>query len=193
MPEERENSVATKAGGVQKTAAKDMSTFNPGRFDDDALRNINSVEDAIKLAGQMYGQVDSIEDLELGNGFVLLGDNKDRLVGVPFLILTSEFHLGDYGEFASMLLVTMDGSNARVIMNDGSTGICEQLKEMTKKAGRAGGFTVPKGLRKSEYTTCPKCSLPLKRGVTKHEPGCGAVVGEQERGKGSTYYFEISA
>lgn len=182
--------MATKA--VDKKSTKDIEQFNAGKFDDDALRNITTAEDAIKLAAQMYGEVDSIAELELGNGFVLLGDNKDRLIGVPFLILTGQLHLGDFGEFASLMLVTMDGSNARIILNDGSTGICDQYKEMTQRKGRAGGFTVPKGLRKSEYATCPKCSLPLRRGVTKHDPGCGAEVGENERGKGTTYYFEIS-
>lgn len=178
---------------VQKKEPQDALVKFNGRFDDDILRGLTSIEDALRLVQEAYGEITSVEDMDLGSGFKLLGKNKDRLIGVPLLILTTSFHQGEWTEFASALIMTMDGSNARLILNDGGTGIADQLKDMIREKGRPGGFTVPKGLRKSVYPTCPKCDLPLPKGVTVHEPGCGAEMGPEDRHSGTTYYFDISA
>lgn len=183
--------VARKTAVDKAEENKSVVEFQNGGFSDEQLRGIHSVEDAMALAVAMYGQVDSVTDLEIGNGFTLLGDNKDRLIGVPFLVMATDVHMGDWGEFASALLYTLDGSNARLILNDGSTGICYQILELRKTSGRAGGWSVPKGLRKSEYDTCPKCGLPCPKGKTVHDPGCGTEIGDA-RSKGTTYYFDLS-
>src|SRR5438270_347349 len=62
---------------------------------------------------------------ELGNGWAVLGSKeKGRLVGVPFLVLSYSMNDGDNGEFVSAQVVT---NTERLILNDGSTGIYQQL------------------------------------------------------------------
>src|SRR5690348_7223797 len=55
------------------------------RFSDDDLRKVDSFEAAMSLAIQAYGNVESVTDMELGNGFKLIkGDDLERLIGVSF-------------------------------------------------------------------------------------------------------------
>jgi hypothetical protein len=182
--------VVTKKN-VEKVEDKTVAQFNNGGFSDDQLRSVRTAEDAMRLAAEMYGAVDSITDLEIGNGFTMLGDNKDRLVGVPFLVMATDLHEGDWGQFASALLFTLDGTNARLILTDGSTGICEQIRQLRESTGKAGGYHVPNGLRKSTYDTCRECGRPCPKGKTVHDPGCGAEIGDA-RAEGVTYYFDLS-
>lgn len=85
----------------------------------------------------------------LGDGFAILKD-KGMAVDREFLILDWTFHNGDQGEFVSMRIINPQGEKARI--NDGSTGICAQLRELTEK-GITGGIHCPNGLRVSEYLT----------------------------------------
>lgn len=109
------------------------------------LKDITSWEDAAKVWG------DRVFDVrELGDGFKLLrkGD-KGKLVGVPFVVAAFKFNDGDYGTFATIHVVTKD--NQRYIINDGSTGIKDQLTEFFNKTHQLGGLVCPGGLRVSEY------------------------------------------
>jgi hypothetical protein len=179
--------VARKATPKNDSASTEVAKLE---LNDDVLRSIASAQDALALVAEMYGeQSTSITDIEIGNGFRILND-KDRLVGVPFVILATSEHMGDYGTFWSALGVTMDGSNAKFIINDGGTGIAEQLEEIVKVTGRPGGWHFPQGLRKSEYPTCPECGLPCPPNLTTHDNGCGREIGEK-RGKGRTYYLSL--
>lgn len=155
------------------------------QFSDDQLRNITSIEDALALAADAYGGTISAEELEIGNGFKLLGDDKDRLVGMPFLLLAYTFNEGDFGEFASCLLITDRGD--KVIMNDGSSGIYEQLLDIMKTTDRMGGIHFPRGLRKSTYDTCTECGKPRK--PSAKVCSCGDVT--ERRAKGNTYYLDV--
>lgn len=155
-------------------------------FSDDQLRSIQSFEDAMRLAADTYGGVTTAEELELGNGFKLLGDNKDRLVGMPFVVLAFNFNEGDFGEFASALLVTDRGD--RIIMNDGSTGVYEQLLDIMKTTDKTGGIFFPRGLRKSTYDTCVSCGKPRKPSTEV----CTCGDDTEKRAKGNTYYLDVT-
>lgn len=181
-----EESRAEAQKELEKTHRHEVSVRE--RFNDDQLREIASYEDAMKLAASAYGQLEKVSDLELGNGFKLLpGKDKSRLVGLSFVILHFQFNEGEFSdEFVSVTLVTQNGD--RLIMNDGGTGICAQLKEISK-TGRYGGIAVPHGLRKSEYPTCFECGKPRKRSQTEC-PKCGDD--SERRGEGATYYLDTS-
>ncbi len=158
------------------------------RFKDSQLRDVTSFEDAMRLAREAYGEVHDITD-ELGNGFRLIQkDDKGKLTGIPFIILHTAFNDGDFGEFASIALVTAD--NRKLILNDGSSGIADQLRGLVTATGRYGGWMVPGGLRESQYDTCKDCDRPRpqREDVCNH---CGSDTTERHTGR--TYYLDTSA
>lgn len=119
------------------------------KYSDDELLAVSSFEDAYNLAVQYYGQENLVSaDETIGNGFRLLA-NKDTLIDVPFIALGWRFNPGDFGEFVTMMVVTEDGR--KFIVNDGSTGLCQQLATYTNSTGRHGGMLVKRGLTRSDY------------------------------------------
>lgn len=181
----RKNATTTDAATVPE-ALGDTELTTTRAFNDDQLREVTSFEDAMKLATEYYGGITTSEDLELGNGFKLLGDDKDRLVGMPFIVLMYTFNEGDFGEFTSVLLVTDRGDKA--ILNDGSTGIYEQFKEIFERTGKSGAIFFPRGLRKSTYDTCAECGKPRKPSTAV----CTCGDTSDKRAKGKTYYLDVS-
>lgn len=117
------------------------------------LRDLQSFEDAQKLIeGELGGAVVQAADV-LGDGFELFTE-KDKLIGLPLIFVTWQFSPGKYGEdFCTARVMAQFGKNdvRKYIINDGSTGICAQLREMTDKNAGAKMLFAPKGLRKSEY------------------------------------------
>ena len=127
---------------------KEIVTSVP-RYSDEELLSVQSFEDAYRLAAQYYGEENLVRaDETIGNGFRLLAD-KDTLIDTPFIALGWRFNPGDYGEFCTMMVVTEDGR--KFIVNDGSTGICQQLATYTNATGRHGGMLVALGLTRSDY------------------------------------------
>lgn len=116
-------------------------------------------------------------------------DNKDKLIGVPFLIVQWRFNESDKyknedgtnGTFVSAEIMLTDGT--LLVLNDGSTGIARQLRELSDRRIEAGhgmpyaGRAVNKGLRKSEY------DLPIEKVVN------GKIVTEDTHGV--TYYLDF--
>lgn len=167
---------------------------------DDVMRSIgqsgNAFADAMAIAEQLGVAVVDIAE-EIGTGFQLLPkEQKGTLVGVPFIILRWRIHDGDFDSvFASASLVTEDGR--KLIVVDGSTGICEQLRSLMLKTGRASWVRCPRGLRASQYATCRSCGKPR----TQFDETCastldnGTVCGNTDtaRGTGETFYLDISA
>ena len=127
----------------------DLNESMPALFDDDALGNITSFDDAMNALAVAPEDVN-----EYGNGFDIVED-KRTLIGVPFVVLQWRFSEGDYGVFVSAAIVTEDGR--KLILNDGSTGIREFLETVTRKRVASGhqypraGLTARKGLRVSDY------------------------------------------
>ncbi len=127
----------------------ERKTRNSDVYDVTELRGIGSFEDALALVQDKLGDTINAEK-ELGTGFrVLNGPDKDRLLGVSFIILSMDFNEGDQGAFVSFLCVTENGG--KFIVNDGSTGVYKQLDEYRLRGGKPGGLLVNGGLRKSEY------------------------------------------
>lgn len=95
------------------------------------------------------GVVDATEAIGTDQFGPILED-KSRLVGVPFILVYWKFYQGDMGEFASMGILTQSGD--RYIVNDGSTGICAQLRELTDKQNIDAMVACKHGFRFSDYT-----------------------------------------
>jgi hypothetical protein len=89
---------------------------------------------------------------DLGTGFIVLDrEEKAQLVGVPFFILDWRWNPStkSAGEFVSVVILTTDGR--KFIVNDGSTGICQQMRTVESKLGGKGVVKVPKGFTRSDY------------------------------------------
>lgn len=152
-------------------------------FTEDEYRDIQTMDDAIALFQEKMGAevVDASE--EIGDGFALIED-KDKLVGVPLLLLTWNFNASDRGPkpFVSVRAIARftAGGDAKVVFNDGGTGIREQLEKFTDKGGRPmGGVFVGHGLRKSEYGLDAE-NQPVK------------LNSPEAVGKATTYYLDTS-
>ena len=77
----------------------------------------------------------------------------EELVGVPFVILRAEEHMGNYGPFISLSIIyTVDGKQRVGILNNGSlsSGVFAQMNDMSAMGVKLP-VSVSKGLRKSEY------------------------------------------
>lgn len=113
--------------------------------------SITSFDDALALVGDKLGGT-VVDASDLGDGFAVL-DNKDKrtLIGAGLIVLSVSFHDGDHGEFASCRIVTQDGR--KLVVNDGGTGIYEQIKMLHKMRPQTIGqpIMVRKGLRESRY------------------------------------------
>lgn len=80
-------------------------------------------------------------------------EDKGKLIGVPFIITFFDTYEGDFGKFVSMWVITMNSD--RYIVNDGSSGICQQLMRLKAKEGINSGIACKHGLRVSEYDYTP--------------------------------------
>lgn len=140
------------ATAAKKTAASTTSTEVevPGKnITVDELAALTSFDDALKLVQEKIGEDNvGVAAAEIGDGFKLL-ENKDQLIGIPFIAVTWDFHQGDHGEFVSAKVMTRDGQ--KYIVNDGSSGIRDQLMGYTAKKNTQGGLYCEKGLRRSNY------------------------------------------
>ena len=121
------------------------------RFDDNALRSLRTWDDVSALISE-HGLTAVAADEVLGNGFALLtADEKATLVGVPMILLDWRFNSGDMGTFVSIMAAVKAGDTMRkVIINDGSTGICAQLETLEFR-GIVGPLLVKNGLVRSDY------------------------------------------
>lgn len=117
---------------------------------DDQLRALDSLEGLQQALGIPIAQ-----STDLGTGFAVLDkEGKRRLVGVPLLFVFWQFNNGDQGVFVSTHVVQVDMMGKLVgkyIINDGSTGICQQLRDYTEHTQSFKGLFAPKGLRASDY------------------------------------------
>lgn len=122
-------------------------------FTDDQLSKIDGFASAAAMLQAAGVEAESMADY--GTGFTVSKDN-DLLVGMDFLILSWRFNHGAYGEdFVSAEIVTKH--NEKLILNDGSTGICKQLRVVTDQRTERGhqhpyaGLIVKNGLTVSKY------------------------------------------
>lgn len=133
-------------------------------FTTDDYRNIDSFEAAASLLETKMGPLTDVAD-DLGDGFAVLAtEDKARLVKVPLIFIDWRFTLGDQGEFVSAHVITKSGD--KYIVNDGSTGIYQQLQEYTERTGKEGGLFASHGLRRSDYTYQDKNDGKMKPATT---------------------------
>lgn len=138
------------------TASKEVvKESNKPVFSEGDLTDIDSFNAAVALLGKQGVTSESVSDY--GSGFKLLKtDEKVQLIGVPFVIVEWQFRNGDNGEYVSALIVT--AKDEKLILNDGSTGIRDQLRKVTDARIDRGqaypqqGLACEKGLRVSKYT-----------------------------------------
>lgn len=169
----------------ETVAEKSAEIARIEQFDDAQLRAIVSIDDAFKLAAEVWGEISDAGEL-IGSGFTPVPDGgKARLVDVPFIVLNLRFNTGDFGEYASAMIVTQGGD--RLVLNDGSTGIYYQFRELVEVSKRHGGWMLKRGLRESVYATCTKCGMPRMAEMEK----CNCGDTGKERAKGRTYYLAI--
>lgn len=115
-----------------------------------AIADVETWEDALKLAQETFAHLISSE--ELNDGIVLI--EKDTLVGVPFLVLDVKFRLSSFDDDGFYATVRgIDKNNRKFVFADGSVGIAQQLAFLADKFNQRGGFFIPNGLDRSEYET----------------------------------------
>lgn len=146
------------------------------RLTNEELRAIESTADVLQLFQDKGAVVTDLSEV-LGSGFeVVPTKHKGKLVDVGFLILEWNFTQGDKGEFVSLTVVTED--NRKLILNDGSTGIRDQIKELEQN-GVFAPVLVRKGLRESVYY------------YDSAEPGTKYKDDAEGREKATTYYLAV--
>jgi hypothetical protein len=124
-------------------------------YDNTKLVNLESWEDLGALFSETGVEL-SFADKVLGDGFTIL-DTKDKasLIGKPMALLEWRFNESATGRFVSIRAVVKVGKSngdiRKVIINDGSTGILQQLDSFTKQTGKQAGLIVQRGLRVSSY------------------------------------------
>lgn len=110
---------------------------------------IGNLADARAALEKVHGAILDSSSV-FGDGAEFIKD-KERMVGVPFLVLDWRFNVDPdtEREYVNVLVMNAEGAKAR--FNDGSTGVYAQLKKVTEEYGVIG-IQVKQGLRKSEYT-----------------------------------------
>jgi hypothetical protein len=155
-------------------------------YSEDELRGLSDWDQAMRLAMSVTGEAPIMASEEMGDGFQLIDSERGKatLIDVPFVLLEWTFRDGDFGTYVSCRGMTKEGR--KFILNDGSTGIAEQLAKLTKdNNGRMSNLVVGKGLRVSEYPTDVN-GQPLDKKTAKEFP-------DQVKGTGRTFYLNTSA
>jgi hypothetical protein len=83
---------------------------------------------------------------------------KEVLMGVPFFIFDVRHYQGKFGDAVAVMCITKEpvkgetgDATDHVVINDGSTGLYQQVVEMIKRAKTKSGILCPRGLRSSTY------------------------------------------
>lgn len=154
------------------------------KYTEEELRHLADWDEAMRLATFVTGEAPLMASEEMGDGFALIDGDKGKatLVDVPFVLLEWTFRDGDFGTYVSARGMTKTG--VKFILNDGSTGIAEQLAKLTKDKQRTSNLVVGKGLRVSEYPTDAD-GQPLDRKTAKEHP-------DLVKGTGRTFYLNTS-
>lgn len=121
-------------------------------FTDDTLATMTDFNSVKAIFDSAQVAIESFD--EYGTGFKVV--EKDTLIGVPMILVEWRFNNGKYGEvFVSVAAVTKH--NEKVIFNDGSTGIRQQLQTVTRQRTEKqhstpqAGLLVENGLTRSDY------------------------------------------
>ncbi len=109
-----------------------------------------SWDDLVAYAEEHGGEIIEFE----GSAWEILKDKRE-LVGVEFMIADVRTYSGKFGEAVAVMLVTRsplpNHKDCRYVINDGSTGLQQQVTDMVLRTGRKAGILCPNGLRASDY------------------------------------------
>lgn len=127
------------------TASKDVAKVAP--LDDNQLRDMQSYESVMQILAKAGIKPKSIS--EYGTGFEVA--NQKDLVNVPFVIVDARIVPAEKSDYGKDFLVffAFTNTNRKLIINDGSTGLCEQAKGIGVE--NLIGTVHEKGLTVSEY------------------------------------------
>lgn len=141
------------------------------------------------------GDTDELDQAaDLGGGFHLLKkDDKARLEGNPFVILY--FRINEKWRFGPGISAMIQTATPiafegqvynRFVLNDGSTGLAQQLIDYKTSTGKNGPILCKRGLRSSEYEVME--DDPQNPGEKKPvlDPATGKAV------IGKTFYIDTS-
>ena len=139
---------------------------------EETLNSLSSVDDAIKALG-----VSSVDDLAWDASPYSLLEDKSKLIGKKFLAVQWKFReSAEYvgSEYVSVYIITSDpiDGHTHFVINDGSTGVCSQLRQLTDKrendghVSPFGGALVRGGLHLSEYDRTDAAGVVLGKGKT---------------------------
>lgn len=161
-------------------------------FTDNDLSDIESWDQVLAMATAV-AEGDTIPNAAdvLGTGFRIADeDDKIRLQGVPLVLLQWFINDGDFGPFVSINAVQRhdNGSITKWVINDGSTGICQQLTAYEAKTGSNGPLAVPKGLRASNYYIDGESGQPLTKAEVAEYISAG-----RKPVPAHTFYLDTSA
>ena len=128
-------------------------------IDTDAQWEINSVEDL----DQYFADQGGILEFK-GSPFTLLRkEEKSQLEDRPFTVVDTRWY--DSKQFGNLVCAVMlitdepiNGEN-KFLINDGSTGVRQQMEAMVTHSKRRGGFRCPRGLKASHYEVWDKVDL----------------------------------
>ena len=129
-----------------------MATNTPAVYNQDDLEALKTGQEVIDYFRSLGvdisdNEADGIKDLPILD--------KETLIDRPFILISWRFNQGNFGDFVSAEI--MDGNGERGILNDGSTGIRDQLIRLTDYRESAGhptpyaGRMVKGGVRISRY------------------------------------------
>jgi hypothetical protein len=126
----------------------DQNTPATQEFTDEVAASFETFAQALDYLNNTEGVVE-IGDVA-GDGYKLLKE-KDILENVPFMIVdwNGITDPDTQRPYATIRIITTD--NRRYRINDGSTGIYQQLILIRNRSGKTRGIAVPRGLFKSEY------------------------------------------
>lgn len=134
---------------------------------------------------------------QLGEGYHLLRgeDEKEKLVGVPFVVIDWKDNPGRFGDFFTLRIKTkypvMFGETGyqHFIVNDGSTGIARQMADR-KAAGDMSLIYCRHGLQVSKDYEVTTKELDPDTGKTIRKPVIDPSTGKPILG--TTFYLDTS-
>lgn len=153
-------------------------------FSEAQLREATTMEDLVQMATRAYGDGGTLNAGDvMGDGFTLVKD-LTPFVGKLVFILEWTFRPGSFGKnYVTLRFAVQDAPGhpiKKLVYNDGSTGICEQLASVTRDTGRYGNMVVQGGFRVSEYDT-----------IESGEPWKPDMDPALKSGKGRTWYLNV--
>lgn len=174
-PQEIEQEKEALERSFERSESKELEK----RISTEDMRAIQSFDDAIKLVTEQLGGTVE-KSSELGDGFTLQ-DDKDFFVGKACVFMMWKFSKGDYGDMATVRVLVQEGrETGKYVINDGSTGIRAQLRDLEKRDPNIKMIVAPRGLRRSDFKYT---GVDEQTGEVTEKPAHTYYIDTSEKGK----------